>query len=55
MAGRLGQGGVRAKGHPSLRLEHPGRGWTEPVREGGRSRRQKHRDGHPDWNIRGRR
>ena len=40
-AGRLGPGGARTKGHPSLGLKHPGRGRTEPLGEGGRSGRQK--------------
>ena len=41
VAVRLGMGGARTKGHPSPGLEHPGRGWTEPLGEGGRSGRQK--------------
>ena len=55
VAGRLGPGGARAKGHPTLGLEHPGRGWAEPLGEGGRGGRQKHRGRPPDWNIRGQR
>ena len=54
VAGRLGPGGARAKGHPTLGLEHPGRGWAEPLGEGGRGGRQKHGGGPPDWSIWGR-
>ena len=36
VAGRLGPGGARAKVHPTLGLEHPGGGWSEPLGEGGR-------------------
>ena len=36
-----GLGEASTNGHPSPRLEHPGRGWTQPLGEGGRSERQK--------------
>ena len=53
VAGRLGPGGARANGHPTLGLEHPGRGWSEPLGEGGWGGRRKHIGGPPDWSIRG--
>ena len=55
VAGRLGPGGARAIGHQTLRLEHPRRGLAEPLGEGGRGGRQKHRGRPPDRNIRGKR
>ena len=33
VANRLGPGGPRTQGHPSLGLEHPGQGWAEPLSE----------------------
>ena len=31
--GRMRPGGKRTQGPPSLGLEHPGQGWTEPLSE----------------------
>ena len=41
VAGRLGPGGAKTKGHQSPRLQYPEQGWTEPLGEGGRSGRQR--------------
>ena len=46
-------GGARAKGHPALGLEHPGRGWSQPLGAGSKGRTLKHGGGPPDWSIRG--
>ena len=53
VAGRLGPGWARAKGHSTLGPEHPGRGWFEPMRERGRAIRQKHGGSPAGWSIRG--